>query len=177
MIIICRCFTNLQCDGYSFTIWLKFPQETLAGQKGIFSSIGRGKNKVTHGGVALLIVNGRLALRFKLTEGTKRWKAKSVRSVQDNTWIHVAGTWTIGGSAKLYIDGVLNDTESEELCPEEDSVIRDTMHVGKISFGKDRYGNFLLDEWYFWDWELSIDQVAQVYAAYQTGSSEHSIIS
>ena len=176
--VICRCFTDLQCDGYSFTMWLKFSTATLVGRRGIFSSVGRGKNKVRHGGVALLIANGYLALHFKLTEGTKRWKAKSVRRVQDNTWIHVAGTWTVGGAAKLYIDGVLNDTESEEIYLEEDPFIQNTMHVGTFAYsGEARYGNFLLDEWYFWDSELSADQVAKVYAAYQTGSSKHSTIS
>ena len=124
-----------------------------------------------------MIVNGYLTLHFKLTEGNKRWKAKSVRSVQDNTSVHVAGTWTIGGAVKLYIDGVLNDTESEKFYTMADPVMQSTMHVGKIIFGQDKYGHFLLDEWYFLDLELSVDQVAKVYAAYQAGSSEHSIIS
>ena len=45
-----------------------------------------------------------------------------------------------------------------------------SMHVGKIHSGNDKYGHFVVDEWYIWDRELSGEQVAQVYAAYRTGT-------
>ena len=107
--IYLRCFTDLNCDdGYSFTMWLKFlGSEYASEQKGIFSSVGRGKNPVTHGGLVLMTVSGSLALHFKI-RGRKRWKPRSGK-VQNNTWIHVGGTWAIDGDANLYIDGILND--------------------------------------------------------------------
>ena len=115
-----------------------------------------------------MTVSGSLTLHFKITDG-KRWKPKS-GLVQNNTWIHVGGTWAVDGEANLYIDGVLNNTKSKEVKP-EGPYTQKNMHVGKFNETEDRskYGKFLLDEWYVWDRQLSEQQVAQVYAAYQTG--------
>ena len=63
--LITRCFTDLQCDNYTFAMWLKFSQCTLAsGQKVVFSSARQG-TQVKNGGIELLVVDGELRVHFK----------------------------------------------------------------------------------------------------------------
>ena len=166
-----RCLTKLNCTGYSFTMYLKFSNSTLEDRTipSVFSSGGQNR-RVTFGGVALLIRGGRLVLHFKRREGAKRWVAINDIRGHGNKWIHVAGTWSLDGWVKLYIDGVLNDTGIEDIYPLEDQDLPNTMYVGSVNHTDDRYGQFVLDEWYMWDQDLNGDQVMEVFAAYQPGT-------
>ena len=159
-------------------MWLKFHQSTLDGideDKGVFSSGGHGNGKVSSGGAALFIEKDRplkLRIRKKLNFIITAWTCYcNIKAGWAERWIHVAGTWSLGGGVKLYIDGVLSGTgDREEILNPEDPVLPKTMHVGKLNSGNENCGQFFLDEWYFWSLELSGDQVAQMYSAYQTGT-------
>ena len=74
------------------------------GQHAVFSSGGQRNDEVQFGGIALLGINGHLALHFKRKDGRRKWKTKSVEDVLGNTWMHVAGTWVLDGAVQLYID-------------------------------------------------------------------------
>ena len=169
-----RCLTQLNCGGYSFAMWLKFPQSALevAGNKAVFSGGGQGSASVIIGGVALLINQERLSLRFKRNIPSSRtiWNVIGDISTRGDQWIHVTGTWAAADTAKLYLDGALNATGWQQTFFPFSQYLPPVMHVGKLNDAGD-HAEFVLDEWYFWDWELSGDQVAQVYAAYQTGTS------
>ena len=168
-----RCLTQLHCDGYSSAMWLKFTQSALevAGNKAVFSSGGQGNASVTIGGVALLINQGRLILRFKRNIPSRTtWDVDGDISTRGEQWVHVAGTWTAAGTAKLYLDGGLNATGYQQTFFPFSQYLPPVIHVGKLN-DAGAHAEFVLDEWYFWDWELSGDQLAQVYEAYQTGIS------
>ena len=108
--LITRCFPDLQCDNYTFAMWLKFSQTTLAsGQKAVFSSARQG-TQVTNGGIELLVVDGELRVHFKRTENTTRWRANTNITGQHDKWIHITGTWSVKRVAHLYIDGILKAT-------------------------------------------------------------------
>ena len=81
----------------------------------------------------------------------------------------VTGTWAAGGAAKLYVDGALNSTATNSTYNVQGPVLNTKMTVGKINDGGN-HAELILDEWYFWDRELSGDQAMQVYTAYQTGT-------
>ena len=72
--------------------------------------------------------------------------------------MHITGTWVAGGAPKLYVDGALNSTATNSTYNVQGPVLNTKMTA-----------EFILDEWYFWDRELSGDQAMQVYTAYQTG--------
>ena len=91
-------------------------------------------------------------------------------SGRGDQWLHVAGTWKQDGAAKLYIDGAEVDVD---LSPYPIAQILSNapgpmMQVGRLSYFY--YGAFTLDEWYFWDQELTGDQVKQIYDAYKKGN-------
>ena len=139
-------------------MWLKVDESN--GQKPIFSSGALTEKPVTYGGVTLLIQNGFIKVNFKRTNDRKKWKAESNANEKGNRWMHLTGIWTLSGTAQLYIDGVLNSASTEiEHSPSGDN-LSDTMTVGVKNTLKGQFGQFVLDKWYFWDWELSADQVA-----------------
>ena len=113
---------------------------------------------------------GFLKLSFKRV-GNQKWKVKANVTGLSNQWMHVAGTWAPEGSVSLYKDGVLMDINGQSAPGKDGVVSKDTMSIGKMDLGDgDRYGQFAIDEWYFWDRQLSVNQVEQVYVAYQTGT-------
>ena len=166
-----RCLTKLNCTGYSFAMYLKFLQSTLEGPTvGFVFSSGGQNRRVTFGGVALLISRGHLVLHFRRREGAKRWVARTDIRGHGNKWIHVAGTWSLDGWMKLYIDGALNSTGIEYTYALVDPDLPNTMYVGRVNHTEFRYGQFVLDEWYMWDQGLNGDQVMEVFASYQPGT-------
>ena len=157
---ICRCFSDLQCDGYSFTMWLKLLVIDTT-QKHIFSSEY----------ITLVMVRHVLRFNIKHANQGKTWKADTGMTGRINVWMHVAGTWKCCTAARLYIDGTLNATDLGTDESVAISSMPNRMHIGKKYSVNEKYGQFLLDEWYFWDRELSGDLVAQVYAVYETGTN------
>ena len=152
-------------------MWLNIAESTLfGGQRPIFSSGALSEKMVTFGGVTLLALDGEMNVNFKRTNDRKKWKADSAVEGKGNKWMHVTGTWAIGSTAQLYIDGALNSTPIENEHHLNGVNLPDTMTVGVKNNLDGRKGQFVLDEWYFWDLELSSDQVAQIYAVYQTGT-------
>ena len=109
-------------------------------------------------------------LHFRRREGAKKWVAKADISDEADKWIHVAGTWSLDDAVKLYIDGSLDDTGTGRVFVLGDPDLPNTMHIGRVGHNNETYGQFVLDEWYFWDQELNGDEVMQVYAAYQSGT-------
>ena len=153
-------------------MWLKIPQSALdaSGQKAIFSSGALGSKQVTFGGLTLTIVKLDFRLNFKRKDnGGSKWKATSVETVEGDKWMHVTGTWAVGGTAKLYVDGTLNSTATNSTYNVQGPVLNTKMIVGKLNDGGN-HAELNLDEWYFWDRELTGDQAMQVYTAYQTGT-------
>ena len=151
-------------------MWLKIDESMLSdGQNPIFSSGALTEEPVTYRGVTLLIICDDIKVNFKRTNDRKKWKAESNINGKANKWMHLTGTWAVSGTAQLYIDGALNSTSIENEHSPSGPNLPDTMTVGVKNTLQGKFGQFILDEWYFWDWELSGDQVVQVYAAYQTG--------
>ena len=72
----------------------------------------------------------------------------------------MAGTWTLGGAVSLYLDGALSLTGVAEALSTSESLPLG-MYVGKLN-SAGSHAKFFLDEWYFWDRELSADRVTQV---------------
>ena len=82
----------------------------------------------------------------------------------------MTGTWAAEGTAVVYIDGVPKATTTSTSLSQDSGTSNRKLVIGKFNSGNDKYGAFDLDEWYFWDQQLSEDQVEQVYAAYQAGT-------
>ena len=145
-------------------MWLMLEQSILdiADDGAVFSSGG------DSGGVALLVNQGMLRLLVKRITPNKKWEVAVDVSNQGVKWIQVAGTWTLGGVVNFYLNAALSSTGDGETISSYQP-LPPKMYVGKLN-SAGGYAKFFLDEWYFWDRELRADQVAQVYAAYQTGT-------
>ena len=125
----------------------RFLQSALdvTGQKAIFSSGALGSKQVTFGGVTLVIVNHDFRLNFKRKDdGGNKWKATSVGTVEGDKWMHVTGTWMLGGAAKLYVDGALNLTATNSTYNVQGPVINTKMAIGKLN-DEGNYAEFILD--------------------------------
>ena len=93
-------------------MWLKLQEKVLdEKQRIIFSSGALGGTALKIGGITLVIIFPDLKLNFKHNDPDKKWKVESAVNGSLNKWMHVAGTWTVEGAARLYIDGILNDTD------------------------------------------------------------------
>ena len=172
-ILIVRCFTRLYCNGYTFSLWLKISQAALTypARQGIFSSGGEGRGAVVNGGIALYLFQDQLRLKLKTNGGTPiRQDLYADIPGRGDQWLHVAGTWKQNGAARLYIDGAEVSVTWSTFSPLPSSInyLLPIMQVGRLS-SLNYYGEFTLDEWYFWDTELTGDQVKQIYDAYKTG--------
>ena len=123
-------------------MYLKFPQSTLETSSidSVFSSGGQSR-RVNFGGIALLINRGHLRLHFRRREGARKWLARSDISIQGDTWVHVAGTWSLDGGVKLYLNGVLNDIGREDTYTLEGPHLPNTMYVGRVNTTEENYGN------------------------------------
>ena len=137
-------------------------EQSILDDRAMFASGGNS------GGVTLLLNQGMLRLLFQIISPNKKWEVAVDVSNQGAKWIQVAGTWTLEGVVNLYLNGALNSTGAGEAVSTSESLPLG-MYVGKLN-SAGRHTKFFLDEWYFWDLELSADQVAQVYATYQTGT-------
>ena len=134
----------------------------IADDRVVFSSGG------DSGRVTLLVNYGMLRLLFQRITPNKKWEVAVDVSNQGAKWFQVAGTWTLGGVVNLYLNGALNSTGVGGAVNTSESLPLE-MYVGKLN-SAGSHAKFFLDEWYFWDRELIADQVAQVYATYQTGT-------
>ena len=152
-------------------MWIKLHESMFSGQNPIFSSGGLDKDIIAFGGVTLVAGGSFLKLSFKRV-GNQKWKAKANVTGLSNQWMHIAGTWALEGSVTLYIDGTLMETNGQSTTSGNTGAMKDSTTVGKMttSNGDDKFGQFVIDEWYFWDWELSRNQVSLVYTAYETGT-------
>ena len=134
----------------------------IADDRSVFSSGGY------RGDLALLVKQGMLRLLVQRITENMKWEVTVDVSNHGAKWIHVSGTWALGGVANLYLDGALSSTGNGETISSYQPP-PPKMYVEKLN-SAGGYTKFFLDEWYFWDRELRVDQVAQVYAAYQTGT-------
>ena len=106
-----RCFTRLTCGHYSFAIWVKFLESTMIGDGyGVFTSGGVGNILHAHGALALFVKSGELAFRLKINVSNDdvnyyKWKASTLVGEKKDQWLHLMGTWSADGEAKLYING------------------------------------------------------------------------
>ena len=152
-------------------MWVKFPQSTVvSGQKAILSSARQG-TETTFGGVEFLIVNGEVRVHFNQSWGNKRWRVWSNITEQYNKWMHITGTCSVHGFAYLYINGILRGAATEGTYSVGSATPNKMMTVGKFNSGKEKYGQFDIDEWFVWDRQLNSDQVVQVYATYLAGTN------
>ena len=141
--------------------------------QGILASGGEGILSVVGGGVALYLYQSKIYLEFKKAGLLPvRQDLYTDISGSGDQWLHVAGTWKQDGAARLYIDGaeVAAGGPSHTSLSTALRYLIPKMQVGRTS-NRNQYGAFTLDEWYFWDKELTGNQVKQIYDSYKTGAS------
>ena len=164
----CRCFSDItQCtDGYSMAIWLKISWRSLYSlleNKHIISSGGQ-TSAVTTGGMSIMSLADGLKVAFRSRPDGKRWHVTGIKP-EANTWFHLVVTWNKYGYLTVYIDG----NEVDKVCAETITFSRATssiMRLGRKNNNLSNFGNFSIDEWFFWKNTLSREMVVAIYNLY-----------
>ena len=140
-------------------MWLK-AAETIP--VGIVLSSGGNSNKVNPSGVALKFEsNGVLAFNARVRSTKKRWLIR--HDVSGAEWMHVALTWKQDGNMTAYVNGFFVETDPGVTYAPSSTLHTTNMVIGSHIDGNQNFGQFVLDELYVWDQELSATEVAQVY--------------
>lgn len=89
---------------------------------------------------------------------------------QTDTWYHMVITWGEDDVMKIYINGVLNNSNTDQRYPSPDCTGSHSLQVGNSPTGD--YGfNGWLDEFFVYNKSLSSDEVAFLYANLTKGIS------
>ena len=111
----------------------------------------------THGYTLFWQTSGN-SLEFDVGNGTGFSRAQLTGYTDLDSWHHVAGVFD-GGTLKIYVDGVLQDT-----TPYTDSIAdeNDPLRIGANSGALNRYWNGLIDEVSVWSRALSQEEIEQL---------------
>jgi hypothetical protein len=101
--------------------------------------------------------NESLKFYFQGTSGTSGQKTTSAGTFPDNEWHHCVLTWN-GSTLKIFVDGVLNKSDSSY----SGSMMGKHLRCGGYQ-GGGLNTNVILDELAFWDKRLSATEVSEVY--------------
>ena len=149
-----RCFSDItQCtDGYSFSVWLN--TNSTATKVYVLSSGGQTTNVII-GGMALLLVESKLKVMFRYQPAKKLWADNAIE-IPLGEWFHFAATWHLQGSLDTFLNGeFLNSKYGEgNITVQENPNVPSEMHLGKPNNAGNKYGDFAIDEWYFWNFCL-----------------------
>ena len=164
----CRCFSDItQCmGGYSIALWLKIPRRSLypsSENKHIISSGGQ-TSAVTTGGMSILSNRDGLRITFRSRPDGKSWRVTNI-TPEPSTWFHLAITWNKYGYLTVYIDG----NEVGRVNAETTTFVGTTssiMRLGRKNNNLSNFGNFSVDEWFFWRYPLSREMVVAIYNLY-----------
>lgn len=102
------------------------------------------------------VVNGTLA--FTSTSSTNVFVQSVYGGLADDTWYHAVGTYD-GSNIRLYVNGVLRDTDPQVTLDDSTGLLR----VGMQKSGFVRYFNGVIDEVRVWNRTLSLGEVQTLY--------------
>ena len=140
--------------------WLKLPQWMLnsgGADKYVISSGGQ-KTGITTAGMAVLTKSGKLVVIFRIRSTTEIWQKDDI-TVQPDQWFHLIVTWNIFGYLSIFINADEKEATSVSSYSPRNALVSSALHLGKPNNGFLNYGEVEIDEWFFWDYELSYDQV------------------
>ena len=160
-----RCFGDItQCtDGYSFCVWLKSDASPTSTQC-VMSSGGQTRSVLT-GGMALLFKNGKIGVLFSSRILGKKWSQDSF-DVPIGQWFHLGISWHPDRSLVTSLNGHFLPKVNGENLGFRNGTIPSYMHLGKPNNGYVLYGNFTIDEWYFWNYVLDKESMTMIYEQY-----------
>ena len=165
----CRSLGDItECtDGYSIALWLNIPEESLYPTTGAkyFISSGGETRSIETGGMALLAKETGLWIDFRVRPDGKLWSISEISAVA-NSWFHLAITWNRYGDLTVFINGIERYRTSGEVQGFNSPATSSVIHVGKTNTGLTSFGNFSLDEWFFWSKTLSGEMVTLIYNLY-----------
>ena len=165
----CRCLGDItQCtNGYSIALWLSIPEESLYPTTGakFFISSGGETRSIETGGMVLLAKETGLWIDFRVRPDGKLWTISEINAVA-NSWFHMAITWDRYGDLTVFINGIRRYMTSGEVQGFTSAATSSVIHVGKTNTDLTSFGNFSLDEWFFWSKTLSDEMVTLIYNLY-----------
>jgi hypothetical protein len=94
-------------------------------------------------------------------------------NVLDGAWHHIAVTYNAGstsidGEKKIYVDGILRATDGAATILDIDNTPTVPIEIGRRGDGA-RYWNGSIDEVAFFNYALDSDQISEIYDATSTG--------
>lgn len=99
--------------------------------------------------------NGKVSFDAKALTGAGNQSGVSTTSVDDGEWHYLVGTYTIGGTSKIYVDGVL---ESTSPTANGGSTLQNPSDLTIGSYNSN-YANAIIDDFAIWRIELSAAEI------------------
>ena len=150
----CLGYFMLCTHGWVAAVWVQSANST---QAGVIMDTGRSANR----GVWIILRKGRLEAQFIIGSNDS---SISTTFTVEQVWFHVVVTWQPQYGAKLYVNGVLVDSDETDLSM-HDTQFTDNLNVivGAGSWYVRKFDG-LLDELRVWDTVMSDEEVMILYA-------------
>ncbi|MBB6459679.1 LamG domain-containing protein [Flammeovirga kamogawensis] len=145
-------------DDFSFEVWVK---PTLSSSGNVYTV---GQANSTAENISLKVnTDGTLSVFFKVEDqSSDTYQLNSISTVQAGEWSHIAYTNEGGVDAKLYINGVLDDSNPSSL-PRIFTSITNDLTIGKKLYDSEDTDHFPgeIDELRIWDKVLSQTEIVE----------------
>ena len=166
-----ECFGNLSLctQGYTLLFWFKYgTTKPLYSPNIEYYYISNGGQTKYSFGVAVFQQKGRFSSSCRLGNGTL-WRS-STDMLDVTNWNHVTLTWRMSHGLRIFINGSLAQyvtTKSKVVPPQEPT--ENAYYIGRPSRrpkSNVNYGEFTIDEFFFWESELEMDMILKIYEKY-----------
>ena len=115
---------------------------------------------------------GLLELEFRIGNGSAFSGVRTLASVLDNQWHHIAGVFD-GTTVTLYLDGTILGTTAFSGTPVNNS---GPLNIGRWAFGAERHFNGLIDEVEIFDRALTTAEITAIFNAGSAGKCKALIV-
>ena len=115
--------------------------------------------------MALLLKESKLKVMFTVRPLNKRWARENIE-IPLGEWFHFAATWHQDGSLATFLNGEFLESTDEFIISLRSTTESSDMHIGKANHAGSTYGDFAIDEWYFWNYVLDTESVKMIYDQY-----------
>ena len=120
---------------------------------------------MTTGGISILSHANGLRVQFRSRPDSKRWLLDYI-TPEASAWFHLVVTWNKCGYLTVYIDGNEAGNISAETIRFSGRT-SSAMRLGRKNNNLSNFGNFSVDDWFFWRSALSKEVVAAIYNSYR----------
>ncbi|CAH1772277.1 unnamed protein product, partial [Owenia fusiformis] len=148
-------------SGHTMVFWF-YHATTLSATYYYISTGGQPNGAASHGVAVRFNLDNTLGF-YHSTPANEQW-ATELNNIAVNTWYHVSVTWRATGGQNVYINGVLEATNTASYSKTSSPTSYNNFKLGTPNNHNGKYGKGMLDEFRFYDAELSSSEIAAIYS-------------